>query len=114
MIDRESILAADDLPREQVHVPEWGGHVFVKTMRGFERDAWEVSLQDETGKPSNKNVRAKLAVATVVDEDGRLVFEPGDADELGNKSCAALDRIFTVSARLNGITDRDLEELESD
>ena len=45
ILSKEAILAADDLPREKVNVPEWGGEVLVRTMSGTDRDAFEASLQ---------------------------------------------------------------------
>ena len=44
ILSKDAILAADDLPRETVHVPEWGGDVYVRTMSGTDRDAFETSL----------------------------------------------------------------------
>ncbi len=32
ILSKEAILSADDLPREIVSVPEWGGQVYVRTM----------------------------------------------------------------------------------
>ncbi len=44
MLTREQILQSDDLPRETVQVPEWGGEVQVRTMTGTDRDAFVASL----------------------------------------------------------------------
>ncbi len=44
ILTKEAILAADDLPRETVLMPEWGGDVYVRTMSGTDRDAFESSL----------------------------------------------------------------------
>ncbi len=41
---------ADDLPRETVSVPEWGGEVLVRTMSGTDRDAFEASLLEKDGR----------------------------------------------------------------
>jgi hypothetical protein len=40
------------------------------------------------------------------------MFTAGDLEILGSKSAAALDRIFTVSRKLSGLTEEDIEELE--
>ena len=42
-LNREAILAAEDLPRELVEVPEWGGAVYVRALTGAERDQFEAS-----------------------------------------------------------------------
>ena len=113
MLTREAILGADDLPREKVDVPEWGGAVYVRTMTGAERDKYEAELlatEDKTARLVN--IRARLAGLTVCDEAGKRVFADGDIEALGAKSAAALDRIFPVAMRLNGLSATDVEGLE--
>ena len=105
ILTREAILAADDLPRERVNVPEWGGDVFVRTMTGTERDAFESSL---IGKDSGKegrleNVRARLVSLALCSESGERLFDDAEIAALGKKSARALDRVFGVAQRLNGI-----------
>jgi hypothetical protein len=48
---------------------------------------------------------------TVVDDDGELLFSPGDILRLGQKSARAIDAIFQVAQRLNGFSDEQVEEL---
>ena len=111
MLNRESILQSDDLPKELVEVPEWSGDVYVRTLTGTERDAFEQSMVQKKNKPNLANVRARFAVLTICDEKGDRLFTDGDAVELGSKSAAALDRVFAVAQRLNGFSDSDSEEL---
>ena len=114
LLTRDSILNADDLPFEDVHVPEWGGMVRVRTLTGRERDEFEAGiLSGPTGERIvvHDNLRARLVSLTVVDEKGKRVFTTKDMEPLGLKSAAALDRIFSVSMRLNGLSDVDVEEL---
>jgi len=101
MLTREQILQSDDLPRETVPVPEWGGEVQVRTMTGTDRDAFEASLIGKEGRL--ENVRARLVSLTLCDESGSRLFSDGDIAALGGKSAKALDRVFAVSQRLNGI-----------
>jgi hypothetical protein len=111
LLSKEAILAADDLPREIVSVPEWGGQVYVRTMTGTDRDAFEASLinreSGESGTSSKDqrmhNVRARLVSLTLCSESGERMFQDGDIDALGRKSARALDRVFAVAQRLNGI-----------
>ena len=110
MLSRDQILGADDLRRERVEVPEWGGHVFVGMMTGTARDAFEASIVND-GKPDLSNMRAKLAVACMVDEAGRAIFGPGDVTALAAKSATALDRVVKVAQRLNRLGDAELEEM---
>ena len=112
MLNRDTILKADDLPRELVEVPEWGdGGVWVRTLKGCERDSFEQSLVGKKQKMSLENVRARFAVLTICDESGTRLFTDADAKALGDKSAAALDRVFAVAQRLNGFSSDDVEEL---
>ena len=124
LLSREEILGANDLPTEDVEVPEWGGSVRVRTLTGTERDEFESSIitmkKVKKGKrtvtessPNLRNIRAKLVARSIVKEDGALMFPNSeDVFVLGEKSAAALDRVYEVSARLSKITDEDIEELE--
>jgi len=111
MLNRESILQTNDLPSELVSVPEWGGEVYVRTLTGTERDAFEQALSGKKNKPNLDNVRARFAVLTICDENGKRLFSDGDVKALGEKSASALDRVFEVASRLNGFSSEDAEEL---
>ena len=111
MLNRDSILSSDDLPKELVQVPEWVGDVYVRTLTGTERDAFEQSMVTKKDKPNLDNVRARFAVLTICDEAGVRLFTDADAKKLGEKSAAALDRVFAVAQRLNGFSSSDVEEL---
>jgi hypothetical protein len=113
-LSRDEILQAQDLPTEDVPVPEWGGVCRVRGLTGAERDAFEQSIVETRGKNTRmnlRNIRAKLVALTVVDEDGNRIFSDEDAEALGKKSAAALDRIFAVAQRLSGLRPEDVEEL---
>lgn len=115
ILSKSDILGAADLATETVDVPEWGGAVIVRTMTGTERDAFEaamVKVVDGKRVPDMDNLRAKLLAATLVDEAGTQLFEPGDLAALGGKRAAALDRIFAVAQRLNGLAAEAVEDAE--
>lgn len=114
LLTAAEILAADDIIKEVVHVPEWGGSVLVRGMTGIDRDAFERSMVDIRGKDVQTNwtnLRAKLIARTVIDHKGKLVFDSGQVLELGRKSGKALDRVYEVAQRLSGIGDKDVEDL---
>ena len=101
ILTKDAILAADDLPKERVNVPEWGGDVYVRTMTGTDRDAFEASLIGKDGRL--ENVRARLVSLTICSESGDRLFTDDEIAARGSKSAKALDRLFAVSQRLNGI-----------
>lgn len=113
-LSRDAILAANDVQYEDVEVPEWGGTVRVKSLMGKERDALESSMIVGKGKNTNvnlNNLRAKLVARSVVDEDGKRLFSDDDIVALGEKSAAALNRVYEVAQRLSGVTQEDIDEL---
>ena len=114
-LNRAEILAQDDLKYEDVEVPEWGGAmVRVRSLNASERDRFEASTVQRNGKKVTtnlENIRARLVLLCLVDEKGERLFDEGDTYPLGGKSAAALDRIFTVAQRLNGLRDEDVDEL---
>jgi hypothetical protein len=113
-LDRDAILKAAALKTEDVPVPEWGGSVLVRELRGRERDEWEASLAVQRGRqmvPDVANMRAKLAARTIVGEDLEPLFSQQDVNALGELSAAALDRVFEVASRLSGLNPADVEEM---
>jgi hypothetical protein len=114
MLDRQSILASDDLPRIRLAIPQWGGEVFIRTMSGCERDEFEASCAQGNGKNKQANlanIRARLAVLTVCDESGARLFSAKDVEAVGRKSAAALDLIFDAARKANGLGAEDVDEL---
>ena len=110
-LSKNQILATNDIKKETVSVPEWGGEVIVKALSGSERDEYESSLFDgNKSKASMANVRAKLCALSMVDDSGERMFTLKEAKELGNKSAAALDRVFKVAQDLSGLGAGAIEE----
>lgn len=119
-LNRREILAAKDFRLEPVDVPEWGGRVYVRTMTGQERDAFEdtvIKIRDpKTGIPKTiKGLKTLLVALTACDSKGKRLFA-GDGDEkkLAQKSGAAIERIFEVAQKMSHITDEAIQELASD
>lgn len=114
ILTKEQIQAADDLKVEIVEVPEWEGALRIRTLTGRERDKLEADLLSgkKNGQKLNlDNIRARMVVATAIDEEGKSLFAPKDLGWLGNKSGAALSRVSEVAQRLAGMSAEDVEEL---
>lgn len=108
------ILAAQDLPVEEMEVPEWGCWVRVKSLTAAERDNFEADIVQRNGRDTRmnlRNMRAKLVAATVVDEENKSLFTLADVEALGQKSAKALDRIFAKAQELAGLREADVKEL---
>ncbi len=118
LLGRNQILDADDLKTKDVPVPEWGGEVRIKMLTGEQRDAYESSMvkmrKDGSPEQNLENVRARLLVLCIVNEQGEQMFNKADIKLLGRKSAAALDRVATAAQELNGISEADMKELAED
>ncbi len=117
ILSREEILNANDRQLVEVPVKEWGGSVIVRGLSGKERDEYEasiISVKDGKAVQNYENARARLVALCVVDEKGTRLFNKSDITALGNKSVAALQRVFNKCQELNAISDDDVEELVED
>lgn len=114
ILGRDAILSADDRKTKVVPVPEWGGEVLIRSLTGKERDEFEASLVEQRGSKTKQNIanfRARLLSLCIVNEQMERLFAPSDIPALGNKSVAALQRVFNACNELNGLSDEDVEGL---
>lgn len=118
MATKEEILGQSDLAFVEVALPEWGGMVVrLKEMSGAVRDAFETSvhLEREAAKAERRNVRdvrARKAVYSIVDDAGAFLFTEADIPALSAKSGKALDRIWDAAEKLNKLTAAEIEEVK--
>lgn len=112
-LTRDEILNADDREIRAVEVEEWGGTVYVGSMTGAQRDQLEHEMVASEDNPDGKGLllRAKLAVLTLCDKEGKALFTLADLDALSQKSAAPLDKVFSESADLNHLSKGDQDEL---
>ena len=119
VLSREQLLEKEVLEIVSVDLGK-DEFIYVRQMTGRERDQFEKSLMKEVkGKKgqidyerSLGDFRAKLAVNTVCDEEGVLVFKPTDYETLStNMSAFRLEKIVNEAQKLNAITEEDKEEL---
>ncbi len=104
--------ALKKLPSETVTVPILGD-VLVVGMSGSQRDDFEASCMEGRGKKREfnlKNARAKLVSACAHDPADKAQLFP-DAGELGDIRADILDPLYSVAARLSGISKEDEDAL---
>lgn len=104
------IINAEDRQTKKVHVPEWNGDVYLRTISGVERDAFEAETFRQ-GNPNYKNLRARYLALVLCSEDGKPLFDRTQIQDLGKKAAPVLDRLFTISAKMNAMSQDDVEEL---
>jgi hypothetical protein len=119
MLGREGLLVKEELTIEKVDLDK-GDFVYVRQMTGRERDRFDQSLMEEKTDRSGRKTyernlsdfRAKLAVNTLCDEDGKNLLNPQDIATLSqNMSAARLEKIMNKAQELNKITEEDKENL---
>lgn len=132
ILTRDDIQAANDLKKEWVPIPEWQAPgdteeagVFVRALSSMERDDYEAGIINREIKSVGRrtevdlhfndsyfvNLKARLCVRCMCDEDGNRLFSDDDAEMLGKKSAAALNRVADVAQRLSAMTNEEIEQL---
>ena len=116
-LSKSDIQSASDISTEIVLVPEWGGSVAVRQLTGTERDAFEASLvrtlPDGARQADLADMRAKLCAACMVDGvTGDRLFGDSEVASLGNKNATALERVYKVAQRINGLGIDGVKEAE--
>lgn len=109
-LNKAKILSAKDVKLEQVPVPEWGGDVFVKSLSGTERDAFE----DAYSSDKMKNFRVRFLVLALCDDAGERLFSDAEIDALGKKSAAVIARLFEKAWAFNAFRTEDVDTLGKD
>ena len=110
VLSKADILSADDMKRESVEVPEWGGVVYIKRLTADERDLFEFKMLGEN--KSGKGLRAAYVGLAMVDEMGERLFKDDEIPMLGAKFAGVVDRVFERVSEINRISEKDLKDLE--
>jgi len=118
-LNRKDLLTKSAIKVVPVEL-ENGEGVYVRSMTAFEKDLFEQSLRKEVKNDKGEtdfvlslsNFRSKLAVNTICDEKGELLFSPGDYIELAKSMLASrLETIVNEAQKLNAITEEDKEKI---
>jgi hypothetical protein len=102
-LTKDAIEKAEDLPRELVPVPEWGGDVYVQAWDEATRDAFSEYCRSnyEVGGGVT-GFRRRAVMLSLVDERGTRIFE--DDKVIAKKSSLVIERLFEIADRLSQIT----------
>ncbi len=118
VLTRDAIRAKHSkIPTREVYIPDWGGTVIVRGMRGRERDDLEMRAAlarrgEKDPQKNTDNLRAVLAVTCCQDESGKPIFTAADEMDLGLGGCRALEVIYDTIMELSGIGAAAQAELE--
>lgn len=113
-LSAQEIIAQRSGKRKTEEVELQDGVVRVAAMSSNARDQFEQSLMVEDGKGKMRrdraNFRAKLLVATLVDENGAAMFTEKEIIAVGQVDAAYWEPAVNVALRINGFSDADIEE----
>jgi len=113
--DKQTILALKSrLKVEPVEIDGLDAPIFVRGLNGRERDGFENACFQQRGKQrvmTTENIRAKLLVRAICDDQGARLFTDADENDLGTIPADILDRLFTVAQKLSGLAAGDIEEM---
>lgn len=105
---RELILATDDLPSEDVPVPEWNCTVRVRSMTAEQRATFAMSGMTEDGEKDTDGLKTSggrvVIMCTYDPETNESIFNDSDLPMLMRKSARAIDKLAGVAMRLSGLT----------
>lgn len=103
-LTREQILAArKDRKPHRFEVPEWGGDVFIRVLSGND----QMELSKDTAP---EETPGRVLVHSLVSEEGELLFTEEDVHELMQEDWPVIMRVFSESAKLNGLSTKELDE----
>lgn len=108
LLDRDAILAADDLTTERVDVPEWGGTVLVRALPLAEQGLFEANASEDK---SSAEVMARMVALCACDAAGNQLFSLEDVEALGRKAKEPMMRVAQAAIRINSYTESDIEDL---
>jgi hypothetical protein len=102
---RDKILAARELPRQEVETPEWAPFGVPSVhVRGFTvaEAAEYAELTNGDGPVENMHLATKVCVNFTVDENGERVFDDGDEALLQGMAVSVITRIVVAVNRQSG------------
>ena len=113
VLTRDEILAAGGTRIEKVPLPSGQGHVAIRALPT--RVFWDLGKwQVERGKDADSAIEAmlKMVALTVVDEDGRPLFDetsPKDMKALWSLDIKLIRYLFKEAERIAGVTEDDVQ-----
>jgi hypothetical protein len=109
-LSKAAILSTKDVRVEAFEVKEWGGEVYIRTLSGTERDAFEESFLEDR----KRSIRERFLVLTLCDEGGNRLFTDAEIEDLGKKNSIVLNRIFDKAWSINAFRSEDVDAMGKD
>jgi len=103
ILGKMDILRIKTLKKQLVPVPEWGGSVWIQEMTAAARDNFDNWVVES--KKDRIGMRARIVVATAIDEEGKPIFSELDIQDLLVKSSDVIVRLADVGMELSGMNE---------
>lgn len=103
-LSKEQILKADDKPLGRAEVPEWGGHVRIRTFDIKEREEIETHISRAKMTGQKTHTRAKVLSMGIANHQGARIFTDADFALLDNRAAIVGDRLCAAILDHNGMT----------
>lgn len=112
-LTKKQIISAEDIQLIPIEVPEWQGTVYLKSISGKERDYFENIIFDTNSSTTVrlKNFRARFLVKSICYKDGTLIFTDEEAETLGAKNGAVIDRLYEKAQEISGMRKKDINQM---
>lgn len=110
-LTKSLIFSANRNAMERVEVPEWGGAVFVRSVRGNEWMEFRDAVMNRQGEVIENTMMARLVALTICDAGGKRLFANDDWELVNELPLSPLMRVFRVAMKFNNLDDGDVEEL---
>jgi hypothetical protein len=107
ILSADAILRSEDLARETVEVPEWGGAVVVSAL--------SVHALNEANRKATVNGEVdaeKITVQLVIEGMVEPKLSDDQAGQLAGKSAAVMNRLGSIIFRLSGVDTETVRGLE--
>ncbi len=114
-LSRKDFFAADTFKSDIVELPELGegAKVRVRELTAFEAEEIGYGSIDQDGNTdarATRGFRQKLVLWATIDEEGKPVFNKGDAQRLPKLPNAIVMRLATRILILSGLAEEETEE----
>jgi hypothetical protein len=93
-----------------IFVPEWGGDVCLREITAGQRDQWDAWQIENEGAARYANIRARLLVLTICDEQGARLFADNDIAVVSGLPAMSIDKLWDASCKLVGLRPEDVEK----
>lgn len=110
-LTKAEIDGCKDGDPKKMEVPEWGGHIYIRTLglrdwRAFQK---RIAAADEN-IDELEALQYELAAMSICDEQGEPLYTKEDAESLSNRNGLALQRVIDTALAANGVSDDDVED----